>query len=147
MCIFCMAALLMMGASLSAVALGNMESRLALTSNVSEVRRSVDTASTIIWYANVMVRIPNRPAKKIPVAIHLYKQHKRLRVQILTHDLSQAEAEAVQDVVCRALDARVISRHFPSEAALTDPQQQPFQRQTVEPRKASQNSQERLWRK
>jgi hypothetical protein len=129
-----MAALVMIGASLSAVVLGNLENQLASTKGVSEVRRSVDTASTAMWYANVMTRVPNRPAKQVPVAIHLYKQHKRMRIQILTHDISQAEAEAVQDVICQAFDARVISRHFPSEASFTEnglqqqvPQQQDSQ--------------------
>jgi hypothetical protein len=146
MCIFCMAALVMIGASLSAVVLGNMENQLVSTKGVSQVRRSVDTESTVMWQANVMIRVPNRPVKEVPIAVHLYKQYKRMRIQILTHGISQAEAEAVQDVICQAFEARVISRHFPSEAAFAenDSQQQVPQRQTADPRKTQQESQERL---
>jgi hypothetical protein len=147
MCIFCMAALVMIGASLSAVVLGNLENQLVSTRGVSEVRRSVDTASTAMWHANVIARVSNRPAKQVPVAIHLYKQHKRIRIQILTHNISQAQAEAVQDLICQAFEARVISRHFPSEISFTENGSQLAQPGTVESRKAQQDSQERLRRK
>lgn len=142
MCIFCMAAIMMIGASLSAVALGNLESQLIQKKGVTEVKRSVDTESTVMWKANVMVKVPKMGAKQVPVAIHLYKPHNRIRIQILTHEVSQAEAEAVQDIICNALDARVISRHFLEESTLIDKdsQRQIVQEMTGESRKVQHDS-------
>jgi hypothetical protein len=118
MCIFCMAALLMIGASLGSVVLAGMEDRLKEV--LIDVQRSLDTESTVLWKATVMTKVPDRSPKMVPVAIHLYKQHKRVRIQILTHDLSPAEAEAAEDKVCKALGAKVISRHFPTASELVE---------------------------
>jgi hypothetical protein len=118
MCIFCIAALLMIGASLGSVALADLEDRLKGLSK--DVRRAVDTESTVVWKATVAAKVPGKPAKEVPVAIHLYKQHRRVRIQILTHELSPAEAESVEDKICEALGAKIISRHFPNESELAE---------------------------
>jgi hypothetical protein len=114
MCIFCMAALLIVGATLGAVALDGIETRL--TSGLKDVRRAVDTDSLVMWKATATVKVQGKNAKQVPVAIHLYKQAQRIRIQILTHDVTQAEAESIQDQICGLLDAKVISRHYPDEA-------------------------------
>ena len=46
----------------------------------------------------------------MPVSVTVYKQHKRVRIQVLTHDLSRAEAEAVEDMLARVLELRIVDR-------------------------------------
>ena len=111
MCIFCMLALTLMTASLNAVMLGSIETRLRKVAK--GVQRSVDTESTIVWKGTVELKSSGGQKKQIPVAIHLYKLHKRARVQILTHEITQEEAETAENLICKALEARIISRHFP----------------------------------
>jgi len=108
MCIFCMLALTLVSASLNAVMLGNIETRLNRVAN--GLKRAIDTESTVVWNATVKLK---GVQKQIPLAIHIYKPHKRARVQILTHEITQPEAEMVENIICEALEARIISRHFP----------------------------------
>jgi hypothetical protein len=144
-----MAAILMIGASLSAVVLGNMETQLTMTKGLTDVKRSVDTESVVLWKATASVRLPGKRSKQVPVAIHLYKQQQRVRVQILTHDVSQAEAEAVEDMICSALDAKVISRHYPTETELAEKNRSdlPASPQTVDQKRIQSNTPERTRRK
>jgi hypothetical protein len=40
----------------------------------------------------------------------VYKKHKRVRVQVMTHDLTRAEAEAVEDLIAATLELRIVDR-------------------------------------
>lgn len=111
MCIFCMLSLMMIGTSITSIVLNNIE--LRLNNQLHDVQRSLDTESTTLWRATTEFKGRGNQTRHIPVAIHLYKQHHRARVQILTHDITRQEAEKVQDIICKVLEARVISRHFP----------------------------------
>ena len=69
------------------------------------VRRTVDSASAAGF--ETTVRFGGR---EVPVAVTVYKKYKRVRIQVLTHELSRAEAEAVEDLVARALDLTIVDR-------------------------------------
>ena len=48
--------------------------------------------------------------KSVPVAVTLYKDHKRVRIQILTHTLGREEIEKLEDELAEALEAKVVER-------------------------------------
>jgi len=55
--------------------------------------------------------------KDVPVVVTVYKDHRRVRIQILTHDLTPAEVEAVEDELAEALEAEVVDRSDPEAEA------------------------------
>jgi hypothetical protein len=110
-----MAALIIISASINAIIIDSIETNLAR--NVKNLRREIDTESTTLWNATVELKGAGSPEAPIPVSIHLYKQHKRVRIQILTHEITKDKAEKVEDLICKALNAQIISRHYPEHDA------------------------------
>jgi hypothetical protein len=70
-----------------------------------------------------------------------YKQHSRIRIQILTHALPRAVAEAVENHLAAAAGLRIVSRaDAHTGAPLTSPSPvlpEPSARQVREPRRLS----------
>jgi hypothetical protein len=111
-CIFCIAVLLIVGGALTSAKLDDIEVRLAATAKGEQVRRAVDTDSVLKFELTVQVG-----AKEAPVAVTIYKDHKRVRIQILTHDLTAEEVEQLEDTLAEALDAKIVERSDPVHEA------------------------------
>lgn len=103
-CIFCLAVFAMLAGSVTTLVLDQMESRLAAVAT-TPVARTVDSASAAKF--ETTVRLGGRD---VPVAVTVYKRYQRVRIQVMTHELSRAEAEAVEDLVAAALDLRIVDR-------------------------------------
>jgi DNA-binding protein YbaB len=103
-CIFCLAVFAMLAGTVTTLVLDQMEARLSAVA-ASPVRRTVDSASAATF--ETTVRLGGR---EVPVAVTVYKKVKRVRIQVMTHELTRAEAEAVEDLVARALDLRIVDR-------------------------------------
>jgi hypothetical protein len=103
-CIFCLAVFAMLAGTVTTLVLDQMESRLSSVA-ASPVRRTVDSASAATF--ETTVRLGSR---EVPVAVTVYKKYKRVRIQVMTHELSRAEAEAVENLVARALDLTIVDR-------------------------------------
>lgn len=106
-CIFCLAVFAMLAGAVTTVVLDQMEARLAAVA-ATPVTRAVDSASVAKVETSVVV--PGTRDRRVPVSVTVYKKYKRVRIQVMTHELSRAEAEAVEDLVARALDLRIVDR-------------------------------------
>lgn len=109
-CIFCLAVFAIFAGALTTVVLDQMETKLA-TVATEPIVRSVDSESVAKF--ETAVAIPGglgRRTRSIPVAVTVYKKHKRVRIQVLTHDLTRAEAEAIEDLIAAALELRIVDR-------------------------------------
>jgi hypothetical protein len=51
--------------------------------------------------------------KQAPVTVTLYKEHSRVRIQILTHDLTPEEAAQLEDELAEAVGATIVDRSGP----------------------------------
>jgi hypothetical protein len=98
--------------ALTAAHLDQIEGRLAEKATGGHVRRTVDTDSVAKFELSVQLG-----AKSAPVAVTIYKDHKRVRIQILTHDLNREEIEALEDTLAQALDAKIVDRSDPEQEA------------------------------
>lgn len=103
-CIFCLAVFAMLAGTVTTLVLDQMEARLSSVA-ASPVRRTVDSASAASFETTVRLG-----SKEVPVAVTVYKKYKRVRIQVLTHELSRDEAEAVENLVAQALDLRIVDR-------------------------------------
>ena len=106
-CIFCIAVLAIVAGALTAASVDQIEEQLAEEAD-GEVQRVSDTESVARFELTVDV-----DGKKAPVAVTLYKEHSRARIQILTHDLTPEEAAKLEDELAEAIGAKVVDRSSP----------------------------------
>lgn len=111
-CLFCIAVFVMLAGAVTGVVLDQLESRLHAVAREG-VTRSADTRQTTRFELAVAVPdLPGQPAHGVvvPVAVTVFKKHKRVRIQVLSHAVTRAQAEAVQDRVAAAASFDIISR-------------------------------------
>jgi hypothetical protein len=103
-CIFCIAILAIVAGALTAGSLDQIEEQLADKAD-GEVHRVSDTESVARFELTVDVS-----GKKAPVAVTLYKEHSRARIQVLTHALTPEEVEKLEDELAEAIGAKIVDR-------------------------------------
>jgi len=113
-CIFCIAVLMIIAGALTAASLDEIEEQLADKAD-GEVSRVSDTESVARFELTVDVS-----GKKAPVAVTLYKKHRRARIQVLTHELTPDEVERLEDELAEALGAEIVDRSSPEGAEHTE---------------------------
>ncbi len=121
-CIFCIAVLAVVAGALTAASLDRIEEQLEERAS-GEVSRVSDTGSVARFELTVDV-----DGKEAPVAVTLYKEHSRVRIQILSHELTPEEVERLEDEVAEAIGAEIVDRSSPEgdhhdEPAPGEPQQ------------------------
>jgi hypothetical protein len=113
-CIFCLAVFGLVAGAITAAVLERMQQQLEEVA-ATPVRRAVDTDSTAVYETTVSTpEVPGAQkvaaGKQVPVRVTVYKKHRRVRVQVMTHEISRAEAEAVEDKLADALDLDIVDR-------------------------------------
>jgi hypothetical protein len=106
-CIFCIAILAIVAGALTAASVDEIEEQLADKAE-GDVQRVSDTESVARFELTV-----DADGKKAPVAVTLYKEHSRARIQILTHELTPEEAERLEDELAETIGAKVVDRSSP----------------------------------
>jgi len=118
-CIFCIAVLAIVAGALTAASVDEIEEQLAEKAE-GEVQRVSDTESVARFELTVDV-----DGTKAPVAVTLYKEHSRARIQVLTHELTPEEAEALEDELAEAIGAKVVDRSSPDGEKHEEPAPEP----------------------
>lgn len=115
-CFFCVATVALIGSGVAATALEGIRAGLEQLAR-GAVTVTDDTASTQRLELDVAVPttsalrgLPGRAPATVPVAVTVYKKHARVRVQVLSHDVTKGEAEAVQDAVVAAAGLHLVHR-------------------------------------
>jgi hypothetical protein len=106
-CVFCLAVFALFAGAVTTAVLDQMEARLASVAT-GPVTRTVDSESVAVLETSVV--LPGRGGRSIPVNVTVYKKHQRIRIQVMTHDLTRAEAEAVENLIAQALELRIVTR-------------------------------------
>ena len=106
-CFFCIAILTLVAGAIAASTVDEIEENLDEKA-VDGVKRVADTESVARFELTVQV-----DHKKAPVVVTVYKDHARVRIQILTHDLSPEQIKRVQDELAEALEAEIVDRSSP----------------------------------
>ena len=114
MCLFCIAVFAMLAGTITTAVLDEMESRLTQVATTGSVARLTDTGTTATIAAAVPVPgVAGQPKPAVPAApvlITVYKAQKRVRIQVQTHDVTEAQAHAIQDLVATACGLKVMTR-------------------------------------
>ena len=112
-CIFCLAVFALFAGAITTAVLDRMEEKLASVAS-GPIARSVDSESVAKF--DTVVNVPPVPGaagpagRPIPVSVTVYKKHRRVRIQVMTHDLSRSEAEAIENIVATALELTIVDR-------------------------------------
>ncbi len=106
-CIFCIAVLAIVAGALTAASVDDIEVSLADKAD-GEVTRVSDTESVARFELTVDVS-----GTKAPVAVTLYKEHSRARIQVLTHALTPEQVERLEDELAEAIGAKIVDRSSP----------------------------------
>lgn len=112
-CFFCVAAGVLVATGVAGAAVDAVASALEAVASRGEVRKSDETASQVRYEMSVPAEAAGAGMPRgadVPVVVTVYPRYQRVRVQVLTHDVDRRQAEAVQDVVVRALGATVVHR-------------------------------------
>jgi hypothetical protein len=117
-CIFCIAVLAIVAGALTAASVDEIEEQLA-DKAAGDVQRVSDTESVARFELTVEVG-----RKSAPVAVTLYKEHSRVRIQILTHELTPEEAERLEDELAEAIGATIVDRSSPEGETHEEPAHQ-----------------------
>lgn len=110
-CIFCIAVLAIVAGALSSASVDQIEDQLA-DKAAGGVTRVSDTESVVRFELTVDVG-----DKAAPVAVTLYKEHSRARIQVLTHALTPEEVERLEDELAEAIGAKIVDRSSPEAEA------------------------------
>lgn len=122
-CIFCIAVFAMLAMAVTSAVVDQLESKLAAEA-ASPVHRTTDSDSVSRFEFEFPVPPGNpgssRPGKAMtaPVALTVYKRYGRVRIQVLTHDLQQAQAEALQRRIAAVAGLEIVSWSNPQTERL-----------------------------
>lgn len=117
-CFFCIATIALISGAVGATALEGIRAALEQLAK-NGVKVADDTPSTQRLELEVTVPEvgpaeerdqPGAAPATVPVAVTIYKKHSRVRVQVLTHDVTRREAEAVQNAVVAAAGLTLVHR-------------------------------------
>jgi septal ring factor EnvC (AmiA/AmiB activator) len=106
-CIFCIAVVTAVVAQAGAGIADLLADRLR-TVTADPVERTADTGSV----ARLETAVP-LDGRSVPVALTLYKAHGRVRIQVLSHELSRDDAEKLQNLVAEACGLQIVERSSP----------------------------------
>lgn len=106
-CFFCIAVLALVAGAITAAQVDDMEDQLEAVAT-DGVRRVSDTESAARFELTAEV-----DGRKAPVAVTVYKEHGRVRIQVLTHALTPGQVERLEDTLAKALGAKVVDRSQP----------------------------------
>jgi len=103
-CIFCIAVFMALAGTVTAAVMDTMEERLAGKA-ASPIKRVTDTGSV----ARLEFSMP-AAGKVVPVAVTVFKKVGRVRIQVLTHDLTRPDAEQLEEELAQTLGLRIVER-------------------------------------
>lgn len=103
-CIFCTAVFIALAGQVTTAVIDQMQQRLEQHAK-GQVRKTVDTQSVSKFELDVPAA-----GKDVPVAVTVLKEAKRVRIQVLTHDIARPDAEKLENQLADVLQVKIVER-------------------------------------
>ena len=103
-CVFCIAMFITGATAITTAAVESIMKKLAKASE-TPVRKVADTSSVAKFELEMKAG-----RKETPVMVTIFKESKRVRIQILSHDLNRIEAEKIENQIADLLDLKILDR-------------------------------------
>jgi DNA-binding protein YbaB len=137
-CIFCVLVFMAIAGAVTAATVDKVEEQLSDKAEDGEVRRTVDTESVAKF--ELKVKVGN---KTVPVAVTVFKEHRRVRIQILSHELTTEEVEQLEDELAEALEAEIVDREHGAAGEAEHSHDEPEREREREKEKAKEKSKQK----
>lgn len=110
-CVICFAVLVLTAGTVTGGVLDQLAARLA-AAGFEDVERAVDTGSVTSFEFTAKVGVTRSGARRktvrVPVRVTVYKQHGRVRIQVLDHVLDAAGTRALEKRVAGVIGADIV---------------------------------------
>lgn len=106
-CYFCVAVFIGLSGAVTGAVIDQIEKKLNKKA-ATKVKRGAETDSVTKLEAAFKVG-----AHTVPVAITVFKEHKRVRIQVLNHEIPRKEAGKLVNMIADLLDLKVTDRSHP----------------------------------
>ena len=116
-CIFCIAALAITAATIVPALTDAMQNSLG--DLATDLKRVSESDSAVMWSGSFAFKATDGRTKRAAANVTIYKESKRARIQVTTHEFSRADNEIVETLIAGALGAEILSRHDAHEAQLS----------------------------
>ena len=103
-CVFCIAVGFALAGAAGAATVDALVARLS-----SKAKGPVRKVSESESVAKVELDV-DEAGKEVPVAVTVFKDSGRVRIQLLTHELARPDAEKLQNEIADLLDLRIVER-------------------------------------
>jgi len=110
-CVFCIAMFMAGAGAIAASTIELMQVRLQKKAT-GKVKKVSDTSSVARFEFGM-----KSGRKTAPIAVTVFKEHRRVRIQVLTHEISREESEKIENQIADLLDLKIVDRSSPQDEA------------------------------
>lgn len=112
-CFFCIAVFVMLAGAVTSAVVEQLSNNVASVSTTPP-RLTADSATS----AKLELTVAGPRGLQVPVNLTVYKKQQRVRIQVMTHDVSREEAQQIQAMVAQAAQLQVVGGSDPASEAI-----------------------------
>lgn len=112
-CFFCIAVFVMLAGAITGAVIEQIRNNVARVSSTPPVV-AADSASS----ARIEMTVNGPRGLQVPVNLTVYKKQQRVRIQVMTHDVTREEAQQIQALVAQAAQLQIVGGSDPASEAI-----------------------------
>lgn len=112
-CFFCIAVFVMLAGAVTSGVIEQLRSNVARVSTTPP-QLTADSAAS----SKIELTVAGPRGLTVPVNLTVYKKQQRIRIQVMTHDVSREEAQQIQAMVARAAQLEILGGSDPASEAI-----------------------------
>jgi hypothetical protein len=112
-CFFCIAVFVMLAGSITGAVIEQIRNNVARVSSTPPVI-AADSASS----SRIEMTVHGPRGLQVPVNLTVYKKQQRVRIQVMTHDVTREEAQQIQYMVAQAAQLQIVGGSDPASEAI-----------------------------
>lgn len=112
-CFFCIAVFVMLAGAVTSAVVEQLRNNVSRVSTTPPLITTDSNSS-----ARIEMTVAGPRNLQVPVHLTVYKKQQRVRIQVMTHDVSREEAQQIQAMVAQAAQLNVIGGSDPASEAI-----------------------------
>lgn len=112
-CFFCIAVFVMLAGAVSGTVIEQLRNAVARVSSTPPQVTADSPAS-----ARIETTVAGPRGLQVPVNLTVYKKQQRVRIQVMTHDVTREEAQQIQAMIAHATQLQIIGGSDPASEAI-----------------------------
>ncbi len=112
-CFFCIAVFVMLAGAVTSAVVEQLRNNVARVS-ATPPQVTADSAAS----SRIEMTVNGPRGLQVPVNLTVYKKQQRVRIQVMTHDVTREEAQQIQAMVAQAAQLQVVGGSDPASEAI-----------------------------